>query len=138
MERRDQNRINQANAEKQADGFWTQERVDELRTRATDGDSAHVIADALGTTRNAVIGKCRRQKITLVGWNNYLERVRGGGPSRRDKRALRRAERIREKIKKLDELRASLETHLAKLSEECPEVRVSRETSKRETAGVDA
>jgi GcrA cell cycle regulator len=44
--------------------IWTDERVDELRVRWAAGDAASAIARDLGTTRNAVIGKAGRLKLS--------------------------------------------------------------------------
>lgn len=48
---------------------WTDATVAELRRRAADGESASQIGQALGCSRNAVIGKCVRSKprIRLAG-----------------------------------------------------------------------
>lgn len=40
--------------------FWTEERIAELLRLAADGLSAALIANKLGTTRNAIIGKRHR------------------------------------------------------------------------------
>lgn len=41
--------------------WWTTERIDELKARWADGESASVIANAMhATSRNAVIGKANR------------------------------------------------------------------------------
>lgn len=67
--------------------FWTDDRMGELRQRAGDGESARVIAGAMGTTRNAVIGKCYRERIVLqepaqpqyVAWGRQGPPARGRG-----------------------------------------------------------
>jgi GcrA cell cycle regulator len=46
--------------EKQAPFDWTDKRVEFVKSRWTAGDSAGTIADALGVSRNSVIGKVRR------------------------------------------------------------------------------
>ena len=46
-----------------ADGFWTDERVAKLRLMVAEGHSCSVIGNALGNTRNAVIGKVSRLKL---------------------------------------------------------------------------
>lgn len=43
--------------------FWTDDRVEDLRQRWSAGESASVIADAFGTTRNSIIGKVRRLNL---------------------------------------------------------------------------
>ena len=43
--------------------FWTDKVVAVLRERWAAGDSAGVIADAIGTSRNSIIGKVRRLKL---------------------------------------------------------------------------
>lgn len=45
--------------------FWTDKRVADLRDRWSAGDSASVIADALATTRNAIIGKVHRLGLSV-------------------------------------------------------------------------
>ena len=42
------------------DAFWTDERLAVLRKMRADGDSAAQIADELGCSRSAVLGKCNR------------------------------------------------------------------------------
>lgn len=56
--------------------FWTDKQVEELRSRAAAGENARTIGDAMGFTRNAVIGK--------------LDRLRGRRDRRRRKRKKRR------------------------------------------------
>ena len=43
--------------------FWTEDRTNELRTLSANGMSARDIAETLHTTRNAIVGKWRRDKI---------------------------------------------------------------------------
>ncbi len=45
---------------------WTDGEVAELRRRVGLGESSGVIAEALGRTRNMIIGKCNRARIKLV------------------------------------------------------------------------
>jgi hypothetical protein len=45
------------------DKFWTAERVEFVREWRERGATAADIAVALGTTKNAVVGKCRREDI---------------------------------------------------------------------------
>lgn len=67
---------------------WSKARVGELRRRAAAGERARTIAAALGedVTRNAVIGKCRREGIKLAPVS-HEEQVafgrRGGRPTHR-------------------------------------------------------
>lgn len=46
---------------------WTPERIEELRRLADGNANAGQIATILNVTRNTVVGKCRRAKITLHG-----------------------------------------------------------------------
>ena len=46
--------------------FWTDERVAQLKQMNSDGLMAREIAEALGTTKNAVVGKCDRDGIKLA------------------------------------------------------------------------
>ena len=43
--------------------FWNDERTEILKTQWAKGESAQLIADALGNTRNAVIGKAHRMGL---------------------------------------------------------------------------
>ena len=43
--------------------MWTEEKVEKLKTMWADGCSGGAIAQALGTTRNAVISKVHRLKL---------------------------------------------------------------------------
>lgn len=45
---------------------WTPERLETLRKRRAEGLSAARIADEIGVTRNAVIGKCKRLGLPLA------------------------------------------------------------------------
>ena len=66
--------------------FWNDERTENLKTKWARGDSAGTIADAFGTTRNAVIGKAHRmglaeratyqRKPTPKRVRTYVERPR--------------------------------------------------------------
>jgi hypothetical protein len=45
-------------------GFWTEDRVERLRSLWDDDSlSARMIADSLGTTRNAILGKAHRLNL---------------------------------------------------------------------------
>src|SRR3972149_10603299 len=109
--------INRANAERQVEHWWTEERLHELERRAAAGEFAKMIALAMGTTRNAVIAKCNRAGFKLVGCGVHLAEVRGpsGRSVREEKRHRsklyrhRRAAKLRRQIRKL-------QTQLAKLS----------------------
>lgn len=46
---------------------WTDQRVAEMARRAAEGQSAQAIADALGLTKNQVVGKGRRMGLTFKG-----------------------------------------------------------------------
>lgn len=61
--------INQANAERQAVRFWSDDRVELLRQMAGEGHSASSIAAAIGAgcTRNMVISKAQRIGAKLDG-----------------------------------------------------------------------
>lgn len=48
-----------------ATAVWPKERDDKLREMAENGESARHIADQLGTSRNAIIGRCRRIGVRL-------------------------------------------------------------------------
>ena len=58
--------------------FWTDERVERLKTLMAEGHSCSVIGAILGTTRNAIIGKASRLDLprpaTKVG-KNALSRL---------------------------------------------------------------
>lgn len=43
--------------------WWTHERIDLLRQRWDEGRTASTIADELGTTRNAILGKVHRLSL---------------------------------------------------------------------------
>jgi GcrA cell cycle regulator len=45
---------------KNVNSFWTDAKIDDLKSLWTSGDSASVIASQMGTTRNAVLGKVHR------------------------------------------------------------------------------
>lgn len=49
------------------DGIWSQTEINRLIEMVLDGASAREIADDIGTTRNAVIGKARRNGIEWPG-----------------------------------------------------------------------
>lgn len=58
---------------------WSDERFSELTRMASEGFSAALIASALGVTRNAVVGKCHRHGVLLIGgWS--ANRQPGDGP----------------------------------------------------------
>ena len=67
---------------------WSKVRVGELRRLAAAGERARTIAVALGegVTRDAVLGKCRREGIKLAP-GSHEEQVafgrRGGQPTHR-------------------------------------------------------
>jgi GcrA cell cycle regulator len=46
-------------------GLWTPEKVERLKQEWEAGTSARVIADMLGATRNAVIGKAHRMELPV-------------------------------------------------------------------------
>jgi hypothetical protein len=59
--------------------FWTDERDAELRRLQADRCSAGVIAGALGTTRNAVIGRLRRiglSPLSQASGGSHIYRLR--------------------------------------------------------------
>lgn len=47
--------------------FWTDEKVAELKTLWTKGDSAAVIGKTMGATRNAILGKVHRLGLEMRG-----------------------------------------------------------------------
>lgn len=51
---------------------WTPEEIERLRSLAATGQSGREIADALGTTRGAVIGKASRSGIKLSGAGKFV------------------------------------------------------------------
>jgi len=60
---------------------WTTERIEILRTMIAAGHSSRQVAEALGLTRNAVIGKARRMNFQLAGskygpGHKYVDRPR--------------------------------------------------------------
>lgn len=65
---------------------WTPERVEQLTTLVADKRSASQIADEMGVSRNAVIGKSHRLKLQLDGIRPKREssgrRDSGGGAVR--------------------------------------------------------
>ena len=68
--------INRANARKQSEGFWTEERVATLRKLWAENVLAEKIAAAIGhgCTRGAVIGKANRLGLaSRTGWNGRRE-----------------------------------------------------------------
>ncbi len=46
-------------------GFWTPDKVRDLRSGIDQGLTATKIAERLGTTKNTVIGKCLRSNLKL-------------------------------------------------------------------------
>lgn len=44
---------------------WTPQAIEQLKALAAENLSTREIANAIGTSRNAVIGKCHREKIQL-------------------------------------------------------------------------
>jgi len=109
-------KINSANAERQGrKSFWTADREAFLRSKAEAGGSAGTIADALGCTRNAVIGKAHRLGIQLHGKGIY-------NAKRAADAMKRRADRLRARI-------AAMQQRLASMENAPRDNRVSRETS---------
>lgn len=49
------------------DGVWSQTELNRLIEMVLNGHTAREIADDIGTTRNAVIGKAKRKKIKWPG-----------------------------------------------------------------------
>jgi hypothetical protein len=66
------NKPNLQNAE------WPEEKLAELR-RLAGTMSAQKVADALGVSKNAVVGKAKRKNISLVGRNALARKP--GNPS---------------------------------------------------------
>jgi hypothetical protein len=67
---------------------WSKVRIEEVRRRAAAGERARAIAVALGdgVTRDAVLGKCRREGIKLAPVSREEQVAfgrRGGNPTHR-------------------------------------------------------
>lgn len=58
---------------------WTPERIERLKDLAVKGEVGAVIAAELGMTRNAVIGKIHRLKLTWIGASERLKAGRTKG-----------------------------------------------------------
>lgn len=89
--------------------FWTNEKLSKLRTMAAQRHSAKTIGAALGCSRNAVIGKCHRHAIQLVGTNS---------PERMQLRAARialHAERVKARKQRLEAKATLLQSQLSYL-----------------------
>lgn len=50
--------------------FWTEERLAQLRTLASTGMTARQVADEMGCSRNAVLGKAWRAGLSLAKQDN--------------------------------------------------------------------
>ena len=84
--------------------FWTPERDRRLQAFEERGLSARAIADKLGTTRNAVLGRSQRLRGLTITYPWYVEKER-------ERRALaepKRRERDRRARVALEMLRADL------------------------------
>jgi len=69
--------------------FWTPERDERLRRLEADGLSAAKIAQRLGTTRDAVLGRLHRLSGAALGYPSYLreaEKARARNAARLKKR----------------------------------------------------
>ena len=69
--------------------FWTPERDERLRRLEADGLSAAKIAQRLGTTRDAVLGRLHRLSGAALGYPSYLreaEKARERNAARLKKR----------------------------------------------------
>ena len=62
---------------------WTDARVETLRTLVTERLSAGQIGDRLGTTRNAIIGKCKRLGLALPNATPGIRKAHKPYPLRR-------------------------------------------------------
>lgn len=75
--------------------FWTPNRDRRLQAYEAKGVSAAVIAERLGTTRNAVLGRSQRLRGLTVTYNAYVEKGRlrraAAESKRRDEQRLTRA-----------------------------------------------
>src|SRR5262245_29436362 len=86
--------------------FWTPERDRRLQAYEAQGLSAAAIAERLGTTRNAVLGRSQRLRGLTLTYEWYVEKKRqwraAGEPQRREKQRRERAaiERMRKEIAK--------------------------------------
>ncbi len=54
--------------------FWTAERDRRLQTYEGEGFSASVIAERMGTTRNAVLGRSQRLRGLTVTYDGYIRK----------------------------------------------------------------
>jgi hypothetical protein len=86
--------------------FWTPERDRRLEAYEAEGLSGAVIAERLGTTRNAVLGRSQRLRGLTLTYQRYLKKKRewraAGEPQRREKQRRERAamERMGKEIAK--------------------------------------
>src|SRR5437660_133506 len=72
--------------------FWTPERVRRLQALEAAGLSARVIAEKLGTTRKAVIGRSQRMRgltYTFASYINKERKLRAATQTRRRERERR-------------------------------------------------
>ena len=83
-------------------GLWTPEKVERLKQEWEAGTSARLIADMLGTTRNAVIGKAHRMELPVHADSVF----RSHAQAKRAKRKPRSKTRIRRKPARLPSARA--------------------------------
>lgn len=96
--------VSAGNAEARgAIGFWTDLRIEQLKALWGDGDSASIIAKALGCSRNAVLGKVHRLELPNRIIVNSVERTRLS--RRRDpliiaENARARVKRYRDRLRK--------------------------------------
>lgn len=77
--------------------FWTPERDRRLQAYEAEGLSGAAIAERLGTTRNAVLGRSQRLRgltRTYKGYVNLLRRLRAATAPRLRERQRRRRETI--------------------------------------------
>ena len=86
--------------------FWTPERDRRLQAYEAEGLSGAAIAERLGTTRNAVLGRSQRLRGLTVTYKWYVQKQRqsraAGETKRREKRRRERAaiEHMRTEIAK--------------------------------------
>jgi hypothetical protein len=78
--------------------YWSADAVAELKRRAGAGETAKMIARAMGATRGSVTGKARRLGVHLKGLDGRLPATAPGrarwNAIRRDRRAKDRAAKI--------------------------------------------
>jgi len=57
--------------------FWTDERIKQMLELLRAGWTAREVATVLGTSKNAIVGKCRRLRYTIMELNKNQRRRHG-------------------------------------------------------------